>query len=125
MPTLPVRFGQGPRLLIAGFLLAGAAGGAPAQAARTLPETVEVGRLQIGVFPQATLDGQPVQLGAGARIRDEQNLIRPPSTIAGPRPVAFVRGAMNEITQVWLLSDAEFGEVSRRIAEARRAGAPR
>jgi len=121
MPILTARLNPGLRLLTAGLLLAAAAGAAPAQPARPLPDDAEVGRLQIGVFPEATLDGRPVRLGPGTRIRDEQNMIRAPSTIPGQRPVAFVRGAMNEINQVWLLSESEFSERSRRIAEARRA----
>ena len=96
-----------------------------AQTGRTLPETTELGRLRIEVFPQARLDGNPVMLGAGARIRDEQNVIRPPASIDGERRVAFTRGAMGEIVEVWLLTDDEFRAVAARIAAARRAATQR
>jgi len=62
-----------------------------------------------------------VRLGPGARIYDEQNLIRPPSTVAGERRVAFVRGTLGELTQVWLVTDAEYKAIAARIAAARRA----
>ena len=96
---------------------------AHAQLQRPIPADAEVGRLAIGVFPEATLDGRPVRLGPGTRIFDEQNMIRPPSTVGGERKVALARGTLGEITRVWLLSDAEFREISNRIAAARRAAA--
>jgi hypothetical protein len=92
---------------------------------RAIPDGVELGRLRIGVFPEATLDGRPVRLGPGARIRDESNTIRPPSTVDGERRVAYQRGAMGELVQVWLVTDAEWRELSARIAAARRAAQQR
>jgi len=104
------------------WLAAPAARGQPAAGpGRPIPDNAEVGRLAIGVFPEATLDGKPVRLGPGARIYDEQNLIRPPSTVAGERRVAFVRGTLGELTQVWLVTDAEYKAIAERIAAARRA----
>ena len=92
-----------------------------AQVVRAIPESAELGRMAIGVFPEATLDGRPIRLGAGARIRDEHNVIRPPSTVAGERRVAYRRGTMGEINEVWLLTDTEY----RSIVAARRAAASR
>ncbi len=116
------------RLLGAGLALAAGAG-APARAQtalpRAMPENVELGRLRIGVFPEATLDGRPVQLGPGTRIRDESNAIRPPSTIAGERRVAYQRGSMGEVVQVWLVTDEEWRTIAARIAAARRAAQQR
>jgi hypothetical protein len=94
-------------------------------ASRTLPDSVELGRLRLGVFPEATLDGRPVRLGPGTRIRDEHNIVRPPSTVTGDRRVAFRRGAMGEIVEVWLLTDDEHRALAARIAAARRAAAQR
>lgn len=92
---------------------------------RPIPEDAELGRLEIVVFPQAMLDGRPVTLGPGTRIFDEQNMIRPPSTVQGVRRVAYARGTMGEITRVWLVTDAEFREIAARIAAARRAAQQR
>ncbi len=94
-----------------------------AQPARSIPENAEIGRLTLGVFPDATLDGKPVRLGAGARIRDQANIIQVPSTVTGEKKIAFSRGTMGEIVQVWILSDAEFKARADAIVAARRAAA--
>lgn len=107
------------------FALAAVAGPVLAQPLRTLPEAAEAARLRIGVFPEATLDGKPVLLGPGTRILDDQNRIVPPAQLVGERPVALVRGALGEVRQVWLLTDAEHRDLTARIAAARRAAAPR
>lgn len=96
-----------------------------AQPTRTLPANAEAGRLRIGVFPEAVLDGKPVLLGPGTRIYDAENRIVPPAQLGGERQVAYVRGQLGEVLQVWLLTDAEFRELGARIAAARRAAQPR
>ena len=62
-----------------------------------------------------------VLLGPGTRILDESGAIRPPAAIEGEHPVAFVRGTLGEIVQVWLLSDADYRAQAARLAAARRA----
>ncbi|RPH46795.1 MAG: hypothetical protein EHM87_00945 [Burkholderiales bacterium] len=119
-----------PRLrrhLAAAALVLAALGsaGAIAQIARTLPEGAEAGRLRIGVFPVASIDGREVRLGPGTRIYDENNMIRPPGMVDGERKVAYVRGQLGEVVRVWLLSDAEFRDLNARIAAARRAAQQR
>ena len=112
------------RLVGAGLALATCAGlPARAQVSRAIPDGVELGRLRIGVFPEATLDGRPVLLGAGTRIRDESNTIRPPSTVEGERRVAYQRGMTGEVVQVWLVTDDEWRAIAARITAARRAAA--
>jgi hypothetical protein len=118
------------RLIGAGLALAASAktsvrAQTPQALQRAIPEAVELGRLRVDVFPEGTLDGKPVRLGPGARIRDESNTIRPPSTVEGERRVAYQRGLMGEIVQVWLLTDDEWRTISARIAAARRAAPPR
>jgi hypothetical protein len=68
------------------------------------------------------MNGQPVVLGAGTRIYDEQNMIRMPASLSGDYRVAFVRGNMGEILQIWLLTEAEYQVVAERAAAARRSG---
>jgi hypothetical protein len=118
-----------PRLLCAALAIATLAG-APALAQqmplqRAIPDGVELGRLRIGVFPEATIDGKPVLLGPGTRIRDESNTIRPPSTVDGERRIAYQRGSLGEVVQVWLVTDEEWRTISARIAAARRAAQQR
>ncbi|HYF57875.1 MAG TPA: hypothetical protein VEA81_02835 [Burkholderiaceae bacterium] len=122
-PSLPVRAAR--RRLLAGGALALAAGLARAQSSRPIPEGAEVGVLRIGVFPEAALDGKPVLLAPGLRIHDERNMIVPPASVTGDRPIAYRRGASGEILQAWLLSAAEHRELAAKIAAARRAGAAR
>jgi hypothetical protein len=120
-PRPPRRALLAAPLLLAAALATGAV--ALAQSTRPIPANAEVGRLRIGVFPEATLDGRAIRLGPGTRIYDDRNMISPPGGIVGERKVAFVRGTIGEVTQVWLLNDAEFREISNRIAAARRSGA--
>jgi hypothetical protein len=98
---------------------------ATAQAVRQIPDGVELGRLRIGVFPEATLDGRPVQLGPGTRILDADGRIVPPASVGGERRVAYLRGTLGEVTQVWLLSDDEYRTIAARIAAQRRAATQR
>jgi hypothetical protein len=113
------------RLLAAGIAIGLAPWIAHAQPARTIPDAVELGRLRIDVFPQATLDGRPIQLGPGTRIHDQDNRIVPPATVTGERRVAYLRGTLGEVTQVWLVSDQEAREIAARITARRRADAQR
>jgi hypothetical protein len=117
-----------PRLAAAGLALAVLAIAAPVvhgQIARSFPDGAEAGRLRMGVFPLATIDGRELRLGPGTRIYDENNMIRPPAMVDGERKIAYVRGQIGEVVQIWLLSDAEFRELGARIAAARRAATPR
>jgi hypothetical protein len=55
------------------------------------------------------IDDQPVQLAAGAQIRDQQNLIIVPTAI--PRGGAWADYVLNgdgQISRVWLLTPDEF-----------------
>ena len=89
------------------------------QSLRPLPETAQAGKLRIDVFPAARLDGAPVTLSPGARIRDHNNVIRLPVEITGERKVAYVRGTMGEVRDIWLLTDAEYAALAKRNADLR------
>jgi hypothetical protein len=108
------------RLLATVALLATVCTSAAAQS-RALPEKVEMGRLSIQVFPDALVDGRPVRLGPGTRIFNESNIVITPGSLSGEKRVAYLRGAMNEIVQVWILTPAEQKALADRIAQARRA----
>jgi len=95
---------------------------AAAQVNRIIPIEAVPGRFKPAIFPEAFINGQPVRLGAGARIYDEQNMIRMPASLSGDYRVAFVRGSMGDILQIWMLSEAEYQVVAERAAAARRSG---
>jgi hypothetical protein len=124
----PARLRLRPRLAAAGLALAVLAIAAPVvrgQTARTFPDGAEAGRLRMGVFPLATIDGRELRLGPGTRIYDENTMIRPPAMVDGERKIAYVRGQLGEVVQIWLLSDVEFRDLGARIAAARRAAPQR
>jgi hypothetical protein len=125
MPPSPHSRARLAAALVVLFCAALCAAGAIAQIGRPIPEGAEAGRLRMGVFPLAAIDGREVSLGPGTRIYDENNMIRPPSVVDGERKVAYVRGALGEVVQIWLLSDAEFRDLNARITAARRAAAQR
>lgn len=90
---------------------------------RAFPDKVEMGRLSMQVFPDAFVDGKPVRLGPGARIYDESNMIVMPGGLSGEKRVAYARGTLGEIVQIWILTSAEQQALSERLAEARRRAA--
>lgn len=90
-----------------------------AQTPRPIPADARLGALKLGVFPQAVLDGKAIVLGPGFRLFDLDNRIMVPSTVSGTWAVAYVAGPVGELTQAWILSDAERVEWLRRIANRR------
>ncbi|MGE0802632.1 MAG: hypothetical protein AB7G13_25745 [Lautropia sp.] len=106
-------------LAVAGALLASPAAPALAQI-RPIPETAKLGTLTVGHFPNAVLNGKPVTLGPGARIRDVNNLFVVPSTLKdSSRTVAYATGSLGEIVDVWILSEAEVGQIRARQSSSR------
>lgn len=84
-------------------------------AARRVPATARLGVLKPGVFPQASLDGKAVTLGAGFRLMDTLNRIVVPASVLGTsQVVAYQTGPIGEVTAAWILTDAERNEIRRR-----------
>ena len=84
--------------------------GAPAQAElpRNFPADALRGDLQVLQPPEALLNGEPVRLAPGARIRGENNLLLVTGVLAGRRHVVHYRLDLNgQIGELWLLTDAE------------------
>lgn len=110
-------------LAMAGLFAAGSlVAPSSAQVSRIIPTEALPGLFKPAIFPQAFMNGQPVVLGAGVRIHDEQNMVRMPASLSGDYRVAYVRGNMDEIVQIWILTDAEYRVVAERAAAARRSG---
>ncbi len=110
------------RLLTMAITAGALVSSASAQVNRIIPPEAVPGLFKPATFPEAFMNGQAVRLGAGARIYDEQNMIRMPASLSGDYRVAFVRGNMGEILQIWMLTDAEYQVVAERAAAARRSG---
>ncbi len=88
-----------------------------AQAGRSFPPGARLARLELRVFPEALLNGEPVRLGAGARIFDQRNMIVMPATLQGSFVALVERDASGFVGRVWLLTDEEL-----KAAQARESG---
>ncbi len=86
---------------------------------REVPADVQAARLVITLPPQALLDGQPVRLSPGARIRNTQNLLLLSGNVAGQDlPVLYRRDALGLLSELWLLSEAEYKVLGGSTAQA-------
>ena len=74
---------------------------------RTIPQEAARGTMSPASGMNVVLDGRQVTLGAGATIRNQNNLIIVPSALPPSSSVRYTRDAQGRILQVWVLSDAE------------------
>jgi hypothetical protein len=124
-PSRRARLKVAAAAMVSGLLVGGLSAPTSAQVNRIIPTEALPGVFKPAIFPEAFMNGQPVRLGAGARIYDEQNMIRMPASLSGDYRVAFVRGNLGEIIQIWMLTEAEYQVVAERAAAARRSGGQR
>ena len=81
---------------------------ADAQLPRNFPADALRGELQVLQPPEALLNGQPVRLAPGARIRGENNLLLVTGAIAGSRHIVHYRLDLSgQIGELWLLTETE------------------
>lgn len=81
---------------------------ASAQLARHFPTDALRGTLAIGNPPEATLNGAPARLGAGARVRGADNLLKMPATLAGQKfLVHYTLDPQGLVQEVWILRPDE------------------
>jgi hypothetical protein len=82
---------------------------AQAPAHRTFPATALRGELAITAPPEASLNGAPVRLAPGARIRAEDNLLRLPAALAGQRLLVHytLEPTTGLVLDVWILNATE------------------
>lgn len=100
---------------LAGWLLAFVANlwpvAAQAQAVLRTPPilpTAQRGLLVVTQPPEALLNGQPVRLAPGARIRGRDNLLVLSASLVGQElAVRFTRDPLGLLHEVWILSEAE------------------
>lgn len=108
------------RALRAAAVLVAAAGWAQpalAQLARTFPAAARLGRLEVRVFPEATLNGEPVRLAAGARIYDQRNMIVMPASLSGSFDALVERDPVGNLGRVWILTPDELTAAQARERE--------
>lgn len=81
---------------------------AAAQMARNFPGTALRGELHVTQPPEATLDGRPVRLAPGVRIRGADNLLLLTGSVAGASlRVHYTLDPGGLVQEVWVLTPDE------------------
>ena len=81
---------------------------ASAQTTRNFPQNALRGELVVGSPPEATLNGQPTRLSAGARIRGQQNLMQLSGSLVGQKLlVNYVLDDAGQLRDLWILTPEE------------------
>ena len=79
-----------------------------AHAQRTFTAKALRGEVVFGIPPEITLNGKPARLAPGARIRDENNMLHLPATLAGRKAVVnYTTELEGMLLDVWLLTRIE------------------
>lgn len=80
-------------------------------APRQFPQAARQGMLQVTTAPEVLINGTPARLSPGARLKDANNMLVLPATLAGQRVlVNYVRDPQGQLHEVWILNSAEAQE---------------
>ncbi len=80
----------------------------PAQAQRAFQQTALRGELVVTQPPEAMLNGKPVRLAPGARIRNHSNMIQLSGSLLGQTlHVNYTFDPAGDLRDIWILTDAE------------------
>ena len=83
----------------------------PAQAQRVFQANALRGEVVVTQPPEALLNGKPVRLGPGARIRNPLNMIQLSGSLLGQKlAVNYTLDGAGELREVWILSEAELAK---------------
>jgi hypothetical protein len=102
-------------------LLVAFAAALPAHAQRLFERNALRGEIQITAPPEALLNGKPVRLAPGARIRNEQNMLQLSGTLLDRTLVVnYTFDGFGQVREVWILTTAEVARLPwpRSSAEA-------
>jgi hypothetical protein len=81
---------------------------AQAQTHRFFPQPALRGELVITQHPDALLNGQPVRLAPGSRVKGETNLLQQPASLAGQKlTVHYTVEPGGLLMDVWVLNPVE------------------
>jgi hypothetical protein len=92
-------------LAVAGFAFA-----AMAQM-RTIPKDTKVGEIRHLQAMEVEIDGKPETLAPGAQIRDAENRVVLPASLAERSPARYVVDGAGMVFRVWILSPREVAEL--------------
>ncbi|MDO5654004.1 MAG: hypothetical protein Q4G39_07860 [Brachymonas sp.] len=80
---------------------------------RHFPDIADRGHMRFIGPPLVMLKGERLHISPGARIRDERNMMVHMSQLKGwSGQVMYVRDAMQQVGDIWLLSDYELSQPS-------------
>jgi hypothetical protein len=80
----------------------------PAHAQRVFQSTALRGELIVMQPPAALLNGEPVRMAPGVRIRNPSNMIQLSGSLLGQKlAVNYTLDAAGELREVWILTDLE------------------
>lgn len=80
----------------------------PAHAQRMFERNALRGELIVVAPPEAKLNGEPVRLAPGARIRNPQNLLQLSGSVIGQKLlVNYTLDGFGQVFDVWILSETE------------------
>ncbi|HZO03132.1 MAG TPA: hypothetical protein VFB93_18200 [Burkholderiales bacterium] len=74
---------------------------------RTIPKEAKLGQLRHLQDMYVEIDGKPRQLSPGAQIRDPDNRLVVPTSLAERAPVFYLVDGMGLVHRVWILSATE------------------
>ena len=82
---------------------------------RAFPGDTMVGAMTPGIFPEVSIDGQPMRFTASATIRNQSNMVAMPATLMGSTwPVRYTLDQAGQVKSVWILTDTELEAERRR-----------
>jgi hypothetical protein len=85
-----------------------------------IPDNAKVGVIRHVEGMAVTVSKKPMQLAAGATIRNQRNLIIVPVAIPGEGAwAAFTLDREGQISQVWLLTPEELAAARKRLSGAK------
>ncbi|MDT3677895.1 MAG: hypothetical protein ROZ64_03540 [Burkholderiaceae bacterium] len=87
---------------------------ARAQLLRSFPAKARLARLEMRIFPEATIDGETVRLAGAARIHDTNNRIVMPASLSGTHDVLVEDDASGQISRIWILTPEELAAARER-----------
>ena len=80
----------------------------PAHAQRVFQANTLRGELVVTQPPEALLNGKPVRLAPGLRIRNPQNMIQLSGSLLGQKlAINYTLDSTGDLRDVWILSEAE------------------
>lgn len=113
----PARAWRPPAALAAAALALATAGQVLAQTTlRHFPDKAIRATMVVKAPPEITMDGTPMRLSPGARIRGTTNTLVLSGTLVGqPLTVNYVTDMQGLVHEVWILTEAEAAEKRARL----------